>query len=411
MSDFQIFEYDIEPVSTIEDETAKLVDIFDRLISPMRIWRNNNNKVFLIFKSIAAGVNNLRNSVLALKYRFDPRYCSDDDLESAMRIVGEKRIGAKKSIARVVIQNTDSANQQTLLSGDYVFTSEAGELFQGEVLLDTTFNPEEIKVLLFTSENTGKHLIPVEVPTLAVSRVDGASILPEFSFKGLENSGSLGHEEESNYDLRLRILQDTTRQDALKELETALKSLPSIFECNIVFNPTVNNQEVLNGITLLPKELLIIVNGSVGYDFAETVCSRTIYNTHMVQPEYVVNYNNPLFIGGTHPVYYMPFERKPFYLTIHYKYDPIKVDLPIVEATFTEALQKYQYTSQYIEDINEPRLYKDLSTVFIEGARLHKIYIQSSADPNVPSVASVPFARYQLPQLSGITFIPEEIGG
>lgn len=394
---------------TTDEETADLVNTFDAVIAPSSVARVNTNKLFLVLKSIAAGYVKIRDVVLALKYRFDPRFADPDDLESAMFITGERRIGGKASIARVVITNSDIEETVTLSRGTYQYVSLTGQPFYYYATDDVVLGPGEFTVGLFTSRDVGMFELTGE-QFANVVRVDGERISTFIDWEVLENSNSLGRLPETDFEIRQRLLTDTTRQDTLRELELAINALPSIFSCNLLFNQSSDDVAVLeDGTELQPKTLLIVLTGVPNKDFAETVMSRTVYTTHMNTQEEVVNYRNDIFVGGLTPVFFMFHKRKEFYLTIHYRFDNQLIQRAQVENRIDRILRKYKIMTQHLPEINEPLIYRDLEDHDIPSVVVRKVYIQELVDGALESVAEVEIPRLMLPQLAGITYIGDNI--
>jgi len=394
---------------TIDEETRDICNSFDAAITPYTIHRNDNNKIFLVLKSIAAGFSKIRDIVLALKYRFDPRYCDDDDLESAMYITGETRIPGKASIVRIVISNIDDKDGHILSAGTYLYSAPGGQMFECLLPDDLFIGALGFQVLLFASRNIGSWLVTGQV-SASVVRIDGEKITTFFAFESLENSGSLGRMPETNFEVRQRILTDTNRQDTLRELELALSAIPSIFACNLIFNPdNVSPMTLEDGTVLLPKELLIIITGVPDVSFASVVMSHTFYKTHMNKPEEVVWYDHPLLAGGRYPVYYMQHKKRPFYMTINYSFDRSKIKDTQCNAALSAIFQKYKYMTQHIDQINEPLLYRDVENHNIPTVSIKKIYIQTMIEGSLVSVALVDIPLLMIPELIDIQFIPEEI--
>jgi hypothetical protein len=392
---------------TIDEELTELVDTYDSFIAPKRLFRNNNNKLYLIFKSIGAGFSKIRDVVLGLKYRFDPRYCSDDDLESMMLITGEKRIGGKASMLRVLLMNTELEESRTLTAGVYSYVSTDGSEFRFTLSEDATIAPQGFEVILFASVETGAYPVS-DNANAGITRSDGGKIDSAFQFQTLDNSASLGRVEESMLEVRERILSDTLRRDSLKELQTAIKSIPSIFECNLVLNPDTELRDIGEGITLEPKELLIVITGMPDETFAQTVLSGIIYKTHKITFDMVVWYYNDLFVDGRYPVYYKFHDKTYFYLTISYRFDRSKLKKEQVDAGLSLIFNKYKVMTSHVDEITEALLYKDVENSGLAGVVIRKIWIQAMENGSLVSVAGVDIPKMYLPELVSITYIAEE---
>lgn len=398
-------------IKTVDEETIGMVDTYDAAIAPRKIWRNNNNKLYLIFRSIAAGFADLRATLLALKYRFDPRYCDADDLESTMFITGETLISGKASVARVIAYNTNTEESVALMAGEYVFTSIDGQTFSALITTDTYIPSASFEALIFASQDIGSWPVSASA-SLPVVRRDGLAISADITFEVFDNSGSLGRLPETIQEVRQRILTDTTRQDSIREMELAIRALPSIFECNLIFNASEQSSAPLeDGTILKPKELLIVVTGAPGLDLANIIVENTFYKTHMNTMNEVIWVNNPLLAAGKYPVYYMTHRKKRYYLTIHYQYDQTIAQKLLVDAQFDVLLRPYKTTTTHIDEINEPILYRHLEDHNIAGATIKKIYIQVMVDGSLESVASVDIPRLMIPELVSVTYIGDPING
>lgn len=395
-------------IKSIDEEVAGIVDSYDGMIAPKTVWRNNNNKLYLTLKSIGAGFSKIRDVVLALKYRFDPRYCDDDDLASAMFITGEKTIPGKASMLRVIVTNTSIEEDGILFPGKYVYTSAEGQPFSFTAPENIVVPPQGFQVLLFSSRDIGAWAVAGEL-LASVVREDGQAISGDLEFEVFDNSSALGRLAETPFDIRQRILSDASRQDVLYELELAIKALPTIFECTLIFNSDNENTVTIeDGTVLQPKELLVVLTGVPNQDVADLVMSRTFYKTHMNTMEEVIWYYNPLLATGRYPVYFMFHKQRQFYLAINYLYDRQKMTKAGVETAFRRILRKYRFMTQHISEISEPLIYAELQNHGIPGVALRKVFIQIMTNGSLESVARVPIPRLMMPQLVDISFIAEE---
>ena len=78
-------------LKTFDTILTTICDSFDSLISPRTIARTNTNIIYLIFKAVAKGYEIINNVCVVLSNKFDPLYCSDEDLTSSASIVGTER--------------------------------------------------------------------------------------------------------------------------------------------------------------------------------------------------------------------------------------------------------------------------------------------------------------------------------
>jgi hypothetical protein len=394
-------------VKSIDEITEEFADEYDALIKPKKLWRSHNNKLYLILRSVAAGYKVLLDAVLALRNRFNPRYCEDSDLRDAMLLVGETITPGKKSLVQILVSNDSGTEEHTLAAGEYRYASASGEIFSGGMQYDVVFPPLAVQALMLASERIGDFPVSA-IASLKLARKDGKSIDPDFSFSCLDNAGSRGRAEETLASVRQRILIDSDRQDAIREIEQAIKRIATIYECNLLFNSGIADYEY-DGITLGPRELLVIITGVPSEELADTVVKHTYYATHMVTPDMVVYHYDALLAGGRHPVYYKFHDKEPFYLFISYTYDASYLHTEQIESELNKVFAKYKNYLIHIDAITEPLLYNDLALTHIPAFSVIKIYIQTMQDGELVSVPSVAIARTRLPELQSITYYAENI--
>jgi hypothetical protein len=393
-------------VKSIDEITGELADVYDSFIAPKKLWRNHNNKLYLVLRSVAAGYKTVLDATLALRSRFNPQYCDDADLPGTMLIAGETRLPGKKSLLQVMVSNGSVMEAALLLSGEYRYAAASGAVFACTMQNDALLEPLSTQALVFASENAGAFPVSA-VGDLKISRADGKAVDANLVFSCLDNAGSLGREEESLFSARQRILNDSERQDSIKELERAIKSIATIYECNLLYNSGMEDYEY-DGVTLAPRELLIIITGVPTEELAEAVMRCPIYATHMVTPEMVVYYRSDLLAGGRCPVYYKFHDKTEFYLFVSYKYSSVYLRREQVDVRINAAFAKYKNYLTHIDAITEPMLYADLASLNIPGFNVIKVYIQTLQDGNLVSVPSVEIPRTRLPQLQSVTYYAED---
>jgi hypothetical protein len=391
---------------SIDEETTELADIYDSLIAPKKIWRSHNNKLYLALRSFSAGKVGLTDAAIALRSRFNPLYCEDIDLYSAAKLVGTDLKQGTGSMVRITIFNKDTTRQKVLRGGDYNYRSVPGTVFWFQVQNDYVFDPEEERIVFAISEEKGS--FPVLRNTdIKLFRTDGAEIDPMFSFSCEDNSGQLGYKDETLYDFRARILTDADRQDHLKELELKIRNLPSILECNLIFNADTLPQEY-DGITLAGKELLITITGVPTDKIAELVVKEVLYITHMVDPDNVIYYRNELYINGKYPVYFRYHAAFDFSLAIAYQYDKDKLKPVQVEDAVKALFRPYRQMATHLDIFSEGDAYRILGNLNLPNVKILDAGIINSDGKEV-SFICVPKTR--LPNLTDIQFTAVEIGG
>jgi hypothetical protein len=381
-----------------------LVDEFDRLIAPKKVFRNNNNKLYLIFRAMARGGKLLNDVALALQNRFHPLYCSSEDLYSTSKLVGTDFKKGSGSILKITIQNPDLQNQHTLYAGVYEYVSVSGMVFAFELVNDHLFAPGEIKNVSAISREKGSYRVE-DIASITLTRSDGAAIESELRFSCVDNVNQLGYLDEDEYSFRNRIMNDADRQDHLNELELRIRNLPNIFECTLVFNPGTENADY-DGITLIPLELLVVLTGVPTNEVAKAVVEEVCYQTHQVDPEKVLYYEHPLYVNGKYPVYYTNHGTTDFDVHVVYQYDAQKLKPEQIEYEIKLLLHKYTNADTHTARISEGDIYETLSALRLPNVHILNVSL-------IVDEAEVPYIiipRTRIPRLNTITFeTPENV--
>jgi hypothetical protein len=394
-----------------QDEIAVVMaDTYDSLLAqaagkPMKIWRNNNNKLYLIFRAIAAGIALILDAVIALKNRFNPALCDDTDLYSIAKLVGTEVKKGAGSILRITVANESEAEQKTLPAGEYRYSFVSGMVFTFTCEADLLFTPGEEKIVFAVSAGIGSYHVTGN-SDIAVARVDGIPIDPALNFSCADNAGSLGYPDEDSLSFRQRILNGRLRHDHIREIELQIRNLPGILECTLVFNQN-NHASDYDGLTLAPMELLVVITGSPTNKIADVVASNVLYQTHFVDSEHVVYYDNDYYIGGRYPVYFMFHASSDFSLEITYRYDTQLLWETQIEDAVTAALKRFKNSSEYVDIITEEMFYKLLSVLNLAGVRFINIDILSGT----VAVPYLEIPRTRLPNLINVFFTAIETGG
>jgi hypothetical protein len=255
----------------------------------------------------------------------------------------------------------------------YNYTSVNGDIFSFTLTLDLVLAASASSQITARSAEVGA--FPVSsVAGITIVRQDGATMPAAVSFDCADNSGLLGYGDETAFDFRQRILTDTDRQDAIKELELNIRNLPNILECNVVFNQS-NSNATYDGIVVAPYQLLIIITGSPGVELAELVASSTIYATKMVDAAKVVYYVDSHYIGGKYPVYYTNHQQASFTLNISYRFDSSKILQINAEAAMNAALDSYKNSATHVDTLTEADVYTKLTNLGLTSVRITNIDI------------------------------------
>jgi hypothetical protein len=390
---------------SIDEETTALADAYDALIAPNKLWRNHNNKLYLILRAYAAGKVGLNDAALALRNRFHPLYCDDLDLYATAKLVGTDFKEGAGSLLTITIRNKDTEERKLLIAGTYSYQSATGTVFSFEIANDYAFEPEETKVVSAISQAKGSYEVG-DNADIPLYRSDGAAIDKAFAFSCEDNTGQLGYPDEDAFDFRARILNDGDRQDHIKELELAIRNLPNIFECNLTFNGATEPVEY-DGLTLQPRELLVTITGVPTSSIAELVVGEVCYATHKINDAQVVYYENPLYVDGRYPVYFKYHDTTDFSLSIMYQYDSTKLKAAQVEDAINLLFKPYTKMVTHLDTFSEGTAYQVLSALNLPNVRILVADVFDSSGEGVPYIR-IPVTR--LPHLTGIVFIPLDRG-
>jgi hypothetical protein len=384
-------------VKSLDEVTAMICDEYDALIAPKRIWRDNNNKLYLFFRAFSAGVKLILDIALALRWRFNPQRCADSELLSTAKLVGTELQKGSGSAVRITVANTHTLESKTLKAGVYNYASVSGMTFSFNLLTDAEFPSGSSNTVTAISREKGSYLVG-DNASITMFRSDSAAIDKAFKFSCEENSGSLGYPDEDALAFRKRLLSDANRQDHLKELEMKIKSLPNIFECGLMFNPERSPAEY-DGVVLAPLELLITITGIPSDDMAKLVVQDTQYSTHMIDPANVVFYRNDQYINGEYPVYFRYHEKTDFALEIEYQYSSQKLRKAQVEAEFNRLLNGYRNSVVHVDILKETDIYERLESadlpdvvllaarIVVDGVSVPYLRVPATRTPNLTATS------------------------
>jgi hypothetical protein len=390
-------------VKSIDEELINLADIYDSLIAPKKIWRNNNNKLYLLLRAIAAGNVSLNDTAIALHNRFNPALCDDIDLYSLTKITGTDFLKGKGSLLDINVTN-DGTETKVLPAGVYTYQVPNGAVFSLNIVNSITLDPLESGRV--TAISVEKGVYPVgDISSIKLSREDGEDIDGAFNFSCEDNSNQLGYEDETSAEFRARILADTEKGDILAKLESDIKNLPIILECNLIFNDSVYARDY-DGITLAAKELLIVLTGVPTNEIARLVSEAVIYDTHQADPDKVVWYENGLYVNGRRPVYYTNHQYSDFSIKVNYQYSSRHIKPIQIETAITGLFKSYKAPRKHIDIFAEKDAYSVISGLNLPSLIILNIDIVNS-DGEVSPFVRIPKTR--LPRLTGIEFLSDDI--
>jgi hypothetical protein len=391
---------------SLDELTTALCDAYDSLVAPKQVYRNHNNKLFLALRAHARGLVGLYDAVAALRDRFNPLYCTDTDLYDAMKIVGADTVSGVGSLLRITIKNKHTTDAKTLAPGVYKYTSVLGDVFNFTLETEWYFEPQEERLVQAVSVEKGAR--PVSDNTvISVSREDGAEVSYTFGFSCSDNSGSLGYGDETPDELRQRILYDADRQDNIKEIQLKIRNLPSILECNVVFNDSTTKL-TYDGVLMKPREILIVITGSPSPDIANIVCEDVVYNTTQVDLHNVVFYNNACYINERYPVYFMYHRFLDFSLRVTYRYEPNKVNTAQVENAINALYKKYKKMATHIDVFSEKDGYDTLAELSLPGVTIVDVNVYDSTNT---AVGYVEIPKTRLANLTSVGYLALPVEG
>jgi hypothetical protein len=391
---------------SIDEITTQMVDNYDELLQqatdrPLSVWRNHNNKLYLIFRAVAAGIQLMLEAISALRSRFDPAKCDDVDLYSTAKIVGTEFRQGAGSLLTITITNTSLEEEQTLAAGVYRYVSVSGMPFSFMLPTDVLFEPQQVRIISAISGQKGAFRV-YQNADIKLSRADGASINSFIHFSCADNISLLGYGDEDSLSFRQRILTDAERQDQIKELELSIRNLPNIFECNLKYNNT-ENIVVFDGIELDPYQMLVVITGSPTNEIADKFVKGTLYHTKEVTSPGItggtVYHEDPHYINGRYPVHFIYHLKDDFQLYIEYQYDSGKLKGTQVEEQLNAALNVYRNVVQHVGMLTEDDVYTVLRSVVLPDVKVLTVRISQNGE-NMPYIMIPQTRMYNLTQVT-----------
>lgn len=402
--------------SSLDEILTELGDSFDADIadSNRKIVRSTANKIWLILRAFSRGLYGMYQVAAAMRYRFDPVYCSDDELESTMRITGTSRKPGKASLLTITIWNTNDVSAKTLLAGTYSYLSANGVTFSLVVQEAISIPSNSFVKRDFYSSLGGAALIGAYAVSdntdIPVTEENGLAIDEYITFDCEDNANQLGYAEETLFEVRQRILTDNQRQEILHILEERLQLLPNIHECTVLGNNTLApiNSPYLkdDGITyvqILPQSVLIILTGSPTADFAETFLSLCPFVTTLqtgVAAQGVVYYNTDIYVDGHFPVHYLLHKIATYNVVIKYGYIARQVSTATVDQILETLLQSFKASTRYKAIISAD----DFSSVLSEYQNASVKILSISFSYGGETVSYMRFDKTQIARLDTVSF-------
>lgn len=336
-------------IKTYDTLLTELCNTFDEYITPKKITRSNTNIVYLILKAFAKGLEVINNVVVSLSSKFDPATCSEEDLDSIAKLVGTERLHGSSTGLQITVENKYEVSPVTLPAGVYVYELDADTLFKFTVNQDVSLEPEG--TTMFIAMSAQRKSIPVtEQPNITVVREDGIAISEDLVFSCTDNAGLLGTQEESTLEFRQRIVQGSTTSSMIDKMQSEIRQLPYIFDCQVFFN---NSSDVVvkGDVSVNPWTLLVVVSGNPDAEVARIVAKYSVFPT--VITDNYVSFETDVFADGEFRVYYKDFDSYPYDLNILYKADSSVISDLTVQTKFNEALKAFKNKNIYTPLLTE----------------------------------------------------------
>ena len=384
-------------LKTFDTILTTICDSFDSLIAPRTIARTNTNIIYLIFKAVAKGYEIINNVCVVLSNKFDPLYCSDDDLISSASIVGTERHKGSATGLHITVTNNGSVSV-TLLAGLYVYALDDDTKFEFEVMGNTVIASGSHVSFIAMSEKIGRYPVTAQTTITVTSEQPVSS---DLVFSCTDNATLLGISEETDLEFRERINSKTDRQNSMVELESEIRNLPYIFDCKVKFNPTSKEIEY-DGYTIPAFTLAIFYSGEVKKEIAEKVCEKIICPTLQTVDSVEVFYENDIFIGGKHGVHLIPFAKTQYAVELIYKINNTYANEYDIQNEIRTVLFNTFVSEKHVDYIKEDDFYNAIEALDTAGIELLGVNLKYN-DSNVNYI-EIPSSR--IPELTNVIFTP-----
>ena len=384
-------------LKTFDTILTTICDSFDSLIAPRTIARSNTNIIYLIFKAAAKGYEIINNVCVVLSNKFDPLYCSEDDLISSANIVGTERHKGSATGLHITVTNNGSVSV-TLLAGLYTYALDDDTKFEFEVMENTVIASGSHISFIAMSEKIGRY------PVTAQSKITVTSeqtVSSDLVFSCTDNAALLGIFEETDLEFRERINSKTDRQNSMVELESEIRNLPYIFDCKVKFNPMSTEIE-FEGYTIPAYTLAIFYSGEVKKEIAEKVCEKIICPTLQTADSVEVFYENDVFVGGKYGVHLIPFAKTQYAVELIYKINKTYANEYDIQNEIKTVLFNTFVSEKHVDYIKEDDFYNAIETLGITGIELLGVNLKYN-DSNVNYI-EIPSSR--IPELTNVIFTP-----
>lgn len=385
-------------LKTFDTILTEMCDTFDGLISPKTITRSNTNIIYLLFKAVAKGFEVINSTCVLLGNKFSPLYCSEEDLESVAGIVGTERLAGSATGLHIIVTNNGEVDL-TLQKGTYAYSLDADTRFSFEVLSDTEIKAGSYVTFIAMSDSIGRYPVTAQESIAVESDTD---VPADLAFSCTDNSNLLGTEEETDLEFRKRINTTSDRQNSIVELQTALKNLPYLFDCQVRFNDTEYDVDV-DGDILPPYTAVIYYSGEARNEIARKIAERIMFPTLRTESSVRVRYENRVFMSGYFEAYITPFRKLPFSVDVTYRIDSVYASETKVQAEIRTALNNAYVAEVHKDFIKEDDIYNVIEGLDLAGVEVLGVSLKHNG--SAVNYIEVPVSR--IPELNSVRFISE----
>jgi hypothetical protein len=380
-----------------------MCDYFDTLISPRTIARTNTNIIYLILKAISKGYEIINNVCVTLSNKFDPENCSVEDLDSVASLVGTERLQGSDSGLHILVNNTKD-EALTLPAGTYTYVQSDDVSFSFDVLTDTEIEAQSYATFIAMSDKIGQFPVTEQ----SEISVDTEETVPDgIKFSCTDNENLQGKLPETDIEFRKRILEGYDGQDAMVELEFALRNLPYLFDCRVRFNNTSGNQ-TYDGITVPPYHAIIFFSGEAKEEIADIIARKILFPTVQTYDSVTLEYHNDILLSGVQEYHIIPFRSLNFGIEVSYKINEQYITNSSAKEEMTKALNLAFISESHDSDfITENDVYAVLNGLSVAGLTVLDVNLMQ--DGNEVPYINIPISR--IPKLTGITYHNVDLEG
>ena len=382
-------------IKTFDTILTEICNNFDALISPRTISRSNTNIIYLLFKAIAKGYEIINNVCVVLSNKFDPLYCSDDDLSSSASIVGTERKQGSATGLHITATN-NGLGAVTLLAGLYNYALDDDTKFEFEVINDTVIAAGGHVSFIAMTEKIGRYPVTAQTTITVTSERD---ISPDLVFSCTDNTSLLGVTEETDIEFRERINADTDRQNFFVELEDDIRNLPYIFDCKVKYNSETVEIKY-DDYTIPPYTVAIFYSGEIKNEIAEKVCEKIICSTLKTSDSVEVFYENEVFVGGKYTVNLIPFAKTQYAVELIYKINNIYVSKYDAQTKIRTALFNTFVSERHVDYVKEDDFYNTIEALNITGIELLGVNLKYNGN----NVSYIEVLSSRIPELTDVIF-------